>query len=80
MHEQALKRELRCLESDACSFSAGLEAQPDGEQIADMKKQLEGRFRFLWGIYRAHSEVCLPLPQEAVSGAVRLAKATQLQG
>ena len=55
--EQALKRELRCLESDALNFGAALEADLDEQQVADMKKQLEGRFRFLWGIYHAHSEV-----------------------
>ena len=58
---QALKRELRCLEADARNFAAGLDAELEPGQLADMKKQLEGRFRFLWGIYRAHSEVCPPL-------------------
>ena len=55
---QALKRELRCMEADARTFATGLQAALDPAQIADMKMQLEGRFRFLWGIYRAHSEVC----------------------
>ena len=54
---QALKRELRCMEADARAFATGLQAALDPAQIADMKMQLEGRFRFLWGIYRAHSEV-----------------------
>lgn len=46
------------MEVDACNFAAALEGDPDDSQVANMKMQLEGRFRFLWGIYRAHSEVC----------------------
>ena len=45
------------MEASAASFAASLEQEPSPEQLASMKQHLEGRFRFLWGIYRAHSEV-----------------------
>ena len=45
------------MEASAAGFAASLDGSPSAEQVAAMKQQLEGRFRFLWGIYRAHSEV-----------------------
>lgn len=45
------------MEADTCAFGTSLQTAPQAAQVADMKMQLEGRFRFLWGIYRAHSEV-----------------------
>lgn len=55
---QALKRELSFMEAEALRFAAALEtaAESDGNPT-QLTSQLEGRFRFLWGIYRAHSEV-----------------------
>ena len=54
---QALRVELHAMEASAASFTASLEHSPSPEQLTGMKQHLEGRFRFLWGIYRAHSEV-----------------------
>ena len=54
---QALRVELHAMEASAASFTASLEQNPSLEQLAATKQHLEGRFRFLWGIYRAHSEV-----------------------
>lgn len=55
---QALKRELHVMEMEALHFAAALE---NADQLsvtpAQLTSHLEGRFRFLWGIYRAHSEV-----------------------
>ena len=51
------------MEASAARFAAVLEGSPTLEQLSAMKQQLEGRFRFLWGIYRAHSEVSVcPVP------------------
>ena len=54
---QALRVELHAMEASAASFATSLEHSPSPEQLTGMKQHLEGRFRFLWGIYRAHSEV-----------------------
>lgn len=55
---QALKRELNFMESEALRFAAALEnASNLNCDPTQLTSQLEGRFRFLWGIYRAHSEV-----------------------
>lgn len=48
------------MESEALRFAAALEnASEEDNDPAKLTAQLEGRFRFLWGIYRAHSEVSL---------------------
>ena len=55
---QALRRELNFMESEALRFAAALENASDlNSDPSKLTAQLEGRFRFLWGIYRAHSEV-----------------------
>lgn len=53
---QALRRDLLVLEKEAGSYGA-LVADSESWPAPDLLKQLEGRFHFLWGIYRAHSEV-----------------------
>ena len=53
---QALRRDLRVLEKEAGSYGLLL-ADSESWPAPDLLKQLEGRFHFLWGIYRAHSEV-----------------------
>ncbi|KAK9866277.1 hypothetical protein WJX84_001775 [Apatococcus fuscideae] len=52
---KALRRDLRVLEKEAGSYGALL-ADTETWPAPDLLKQLEGRFHFLWGIYRAHSE------------------------
>ncbi|KAK9834239.1 hypothetical protein WJX84_003552, partial [Apatococcus fuscideae] len=52
---KALRRDLRVLEKEAGSYGALL-ADSKSWPAPDLLKQLEGRFHFLWGIYRAHSE------------------------
>ena len=48
------------MEAEALRFAAVLEnANELNSDPAKLTQQLEGRFRFLWGIYRAHSEVRL---------------------
>jgi len=47
------------MESEALRFAAALENASEGGDPTKLTAQLEGRFRFLWGIYRAHSEVCV---------------------
>ena len=55
---QALRRELNFMEAEALKFAAALENASDTNcDPTKLTAQLEGRFRFLWGIYRAHSEV-----------------------
>ena len=54
---QALRRDLHHMEQDVNAFAAALE-DDDGWDWQHSLQQLEGRFRFLDGIYRAHSEVC----------------------
>lgn len=57
---QALKRELIFMESEALRFAAALETAADTQNDpTKLTAQLEGRFRFLWGVYRAHSEVSI---------------------
>ena len=53
---QALKRDLHHMEQDVNAFAAALE-DDDAWDWQHSLQQLEGRFRFLDGIYRAHSEV-----------------------
>ena len=53
---QALKRDLHHMEQDVNAFAAALEDN-DAWDWQHSLQQLEGRFRFLDGIYRAHSEV-----------------------
>ena len=45
------------MEGEALRFAGALEGAPSAADISSLTQQLEGRFRFLWGIYRAHSEV-----------------------
>ena len=48
------------MEAEALRFAAVLESATElNSDPAKLTQQLEGRFRFLWGIYRAHSEVRL---------------------
>ena len=55
---QALRRELNFMEAEALKFAAALETASETNcDPTKLTAQLEGRFRFLWGIYRAHSEV-----------------------
>lgn len=55
---QALRRDLRYMEQDASSFAAAVEEATDTVPTQAIQ-QLKGRFRFLWGMYKAHSEVWL---------------------
>lgn len=50
---KALRQELAQLESDAASLDP---LKTDGPPFQDELKRLDGRFQFLWGIYRAHSK------------------------
>eukprot|EP00891_Asterochloris_glomerata_P008539 jgi/Astpho2/8539/Aster-05573 len=52
---KALRRDLHHMEQDVNAFAAALE-DDDGWDWQHSLQQLEGRFRFLDGIYRAHSE------------------------
>lgn len=50
------------MESEALRFAAALEtASETDSDPTKLTAQLEGRFRFLWGVYRAHSEVSQPI-------------------
>ena len=53
---QALRRDLRYMEQDAKAFAAAVEEAVDTVPTHAIQ-QLKGRFRFLWGMYKAHSEV-----------------------
>ena len=53
---QALRRDLRYMEQDASAFAAAVEETTDRVPTHAIQ-QLKGRFRFLWGMYKAHSEV-----------------------
>ena len=53
---QALRRDLRYMEQDASAFAAAVEEATDTVPTHAIQ-QLKGRFRFLWGMYKAHSEV-----------------------
>lgn len=56
---QALRRDLRALEEDTLHFVATVEES--NTWSSTQLQVLEGQFRFLWGIYQAHSDVrCLP--------------------
>ncbi len=54
---QALRRDLRALEEDAKSLAAELEEATDWNPGSGFLQQLEGRFRCLAGMYKAHSQV-----------------------
>ena len=53
---QALRRDLRYMEQDASAFAAAMEEASDALPT-QVIQQLKGRFTFLWGMYKAHSEV-----------------------
>ena len=53
---QALRRDLRYMEQDASTFAAAVEGATDTVPTQAIQ-QLKGRFTFLWGMYKAHSEV-----------------------
>lgn len=57
MWSQALRRDLRSLEEEARAFAAALDEAGEWHGGGAALQQLEGRYRFLWGIYCAHSEV-----------------------
>ena len=65
---QALRRDLRSLEEEARAFAAALDEAGEWHGGGAALQQLEGRYRFLWGIYCAHSEVlpCLLSPRRWV--------------
>ncbi|DBB01633.1 hypothetical protein WJX77_010630 [Trebouxia sp. C0004] len=52
---KALKRDLRYMEQDASAFASAVEEASDKVPTHAIQ-QLKGRFRFLWGMYKAHSE------------------------
>lgn len=58
---QALRRDLRYMEQDANTFAATMEEIASGDAASALPQQaiqqLKGRFTFLWGMYKAHSEV-----------------------
>jgi len=56
---QALRRDLRALENDARALAAELEDATDWNPGQGTLQQLEGRFRCLAGMYKAHSQVTL---------------------
>lgn len=56
---QALRRDLHALEADTRRFVAEVEETKTWSTVH--LQQIEGQFRFLWGIYQAHSDV-RPLP------------------
>ncbi len=45
------------MEQDASAFASAVEEATDKVPTHAIQ-QLKGRFRFLWGMYKAHSEVC----------------------
>eukprot|EP00884_Botryococcus_braunii_P013452 jgi/Botrbrau1/22107/Bobra.0206s0033.1 len=51
---KALRRDLRALEEDTQTFVASVEES--NSWSSTQLQQLEGQFRFLWGIYQAHSD------------------------
>ena len=55
--QQALRRDLRSLEEEAHAFAAALDEAREWRGGGAALQALEGRYRFLWGIYCAHSEV-----------------------
>ena len=55
--QQALRRDLRSLEEEARAFAAALDEAGEWRGGGAALQALEGRYRFLWGIYCAHSEV-----------------------
>ena len=57
---QALRRDLRALEEDARSLAMELEDAAEWNPGSGSLQQLEGRFRCLAGMYKAHSQVELP--------------------
>lgn len=54
---QALRRDLHALENDARAFAAELEEAQEWVSGQPSLQQLEGRFRCLAGMYKAHSQV-----------------------
>ena len=61
---QALRRDLRYMEQDANAFAAAMEEASDTLPTQAIQ-QLKGRFTFLWGMYKAHSEVRHAVPPPA---------------
>lgn len=55
MYVQALRRDLHALEADTRRFVAEVEETKTWSTVH--LQQVEGQFRFLWGIYQAHSDV-----------------------
>jgi len=53
---KALRRDLRSLEAEARAFAAALDEAKEWRGGGAALQALEGRYRFLWGIYCAHSE------------------------
>jgi len=53
---KALRRDLRSLEAEARAFAAALDEAAAWAGGGPALQALEGRYRFLWGIYCAHSE------------------------
>ncbi|KAK9840584.1 hypothetical protein WJX81_003072 [Elliptochloris bilobata] len=53
---KALRRDLRSLEEEARAFAAALDEAVEWRGGGAALQALEGRYRFLWGIYCAHSE------------------------
>ena len=54
---QALRRDLHALEKDARAFASDLEDAEEWVPGQPALQQLEGRFRCLAGMYKAHSQV-----------------------
>lgn len=54
---QALRRDLHAMENDARAFAAELEEAQEWVTVLPALQQLEGRFRCLAGMYKAHSQV-----------------------
>lgn len=66
--QQALRRDLRSLEEEAHAFAAALDEAGEWRGGGAALQALEGRYRFLWGIYCAHSEVRSPAYANAWQG------------
>ena len=70
---QALRRDLRALEDDARALAAELEDATDWNPGQGSLQQLEGRFLCLAGMYKAHSQVCIPGRAHGSEGVSSLA-------
>lgn len=58
------------MEQDASAFAAAVEDATDTVPTQAIQ-QLKGRFRFLWGMYKAHSEVWLSSTAAALASRWR---------